>query len=504
MELAQNISWFPKFFLTALVGFVSGVALSSLFSFHPLLALLLIVVGVAVLVGERLYQGVVGPEVWLVALLLISLGLGSLRYAVKDFHEPVSPTGEVLIGVVVSEPEDRDNSRRFVMKEEGGEKIIVTAPLYHPVQYGDRVSASGTLRAPEVIVDEETGRSFNYPEYLAKDGIYFTLSFAQVTVLGSGHGNAVKSFLFKVKRSFIERSKEILAEPYSSLLMGLIVAGRDALPAGILEEFRRAGVIHIVVLSGFNITLIAEFMRRVFQTFFIAIRFSRFPQAPAIASVLGIILFVIMTGGEATVVRAALMALVVILARFSSHPYSAPRALLMAGFIMLLENPKILMHDPSFQLSFIATLGLIYLAPLVEQVLGFLKKAFQFREIISQTIATQIAVSPLLVYSMGDVSLVSLPANILILLTIPWTMFLGFLAVVSAYILPTSLATLLAYPAHLLLAWILSVSQTLGNLSFASIKIPPLSFWVVFLAYLLLGWFIWKRRLRDSSPHSAS
>lgn len=504
MELAQSTNWFPKFFLTFIAGFTTGVALSSLFSFPPLIALFLVLVGVAVLVGERFHRDVVSPEVWLMALLLISLGLGSLRYAIKDFHEPVFPTGKVLSGVVISEPEDRDNSRRFVMREVGGEKVFVSAPLYHPVEYGDQVQVSGTLRTPEAIADEETGRTFNYPEYLAKDDIYFTLSFAEVEVLGSGHGNAVKSFLFKVKRSFIERSREILSEPYSSLIMGLIVAGRDALPAGILEEFRRAGVIHIVVLSGFNITLIAEFMRRVFQAFFIAIRFSRFPQAPALASVLGVILFVTMTGGEATVVRAALMALVVILARFSSRPYSAPRALLVAGFLMVMENPKILIYDPSFQLSFLATLGLIYLTPLVDKVLGFLKKVPQFREIISQTIATQIAVLPLLIYSMGDVSLVSLPANILILIIIPWTMFLGFLAVVSAYLLPVGLATLLAYPAYLLLAWILWVSQTLGNLSFASIKIPPLSFWVVLLAYLLLAWFIWKRPLRDSSPHSAS
>ncbi len=299
----------------------------------------------------------------------------------------------------------------------------------------------------------------------------------------------------------MSKIKEILAEPYSSLLSGLIVSGREAMPKDILEEFRRAGIIHIVVLSGYNITIIAEFMRRLFQNLFLFARVRAVSQMAAGASILGIISFVLMTGAEATVVRAAIMVLTVIVAKMFGHNYSASRALLVAGFIMLLENPKILVFDPSFQLSFLATLALIYVVPIIEKYLKIVPEKWGLRVVVSTTLATQLTVLPLLIYSMGDFSLISLPANILVLLVIPPVMLIGFIATLIAYI-SSILALPLAYITHLLLAWILGVSSVLGSLSFASISVPLVPFWLVVLVYLLI--FIFVKRSRSSLPHSAN
>ncbi|MEK7135088.1 MAG: ComEC/Rec2 family competence protein [Patescibacteria group bacterium] len=453
------VTKYPNLVLVFILGFAGSVFFSSFVFVSPFVALLVFVVGIGILLAEKIQNKVVAREVFLLALLLIALSLGSLRYAVKDFHEVLIPTET---GVAVSEPEDKDNVRRFVFRSDNDEKVLVSAPLYHPVQYGDVVKVTGKLERPGIIESEDGGRDFDYGKYLAKDDIYYTLGFAEVEIISSGHGNPVKEALFKIKRNFVEQAKSILAEPYASLLMGLIVAGRDALPKDILEEFRRAGMIHIVVLSGFNITLIAEFLRRVFQASFLKLGWVRYPHAPAMASIIGVSLFVVMTGGEATVVRAALMAMTVIAAGLFGRNYSASRALLFAGFLMLLHNPKILVFDPSFQLSFLATLGLIYIMPIVKQYLPY--------ETLAQTISTQLAVLPLLVYSMGDVSLVSLPANMLILLTVPWTMFLGFIAVLLSYI-SVVLAWPLTFVTHLLLSWILVVSHFFSSLPFATVKL---------------------------------
>ncbi len=481
-----------------ILGFAGGILVSSFIFLSPLISLLILVVGGAVLAAERIQNRKISREVLLLSLLIISFSLGSLRYAVKDFHEVLVPS---KTGVVVSEPEDRDNVRRFVFRADNGERVLVSAPLYHLVQYGDAVKVKGKLEKPGIIEDEDGGRNFDYGQYLAKDDIYYTLSFANVEIVSSGQGNPIKAALFKIKRNFVEQAKAILAEPYASLLMGLVVAGRDSLPKDILEEFRRAGVIHIVVLSGFNITLIANFLKKLFQGLFLRLGWVRFPAGPALVSVFGVVLFVVMTGGEATVVRAAIMALTVIVAGLFGRNYSASRALLAAGFIMLLENPKILVFDPSFQLSFLATLGLIYLVPVVTQwVNGWnlygieIPKKRGVREILAQTLSTQIAVLPLLVYSMGDVSLVSLPANLLVLLVVPWTMLFGFIAVIVSY--PS---VIIAWPiifiTHWLLSWILFVSHTLGSLPFATIRIPNLSFVIVVLAYAgLISYLRWQRK----------
>ena len=296
-------------------------------------------------------------------------------------------------------------------------------------------------------------------------------------------------------------------EPYASLRSGLLVSGKDAMPKSILEEFRRAGVIHIVVLSGYNVTIIAEFMRKFFENIFLLVRLSPHlsnfggPQVASGASIIGIILFVLMTGAEATIVRASLMVLTVIVAKMFGRNYSAPRALLIAGFIMLLHNPKILVFDPSFQLSFLATLALIYVVPIVEKYLKVVPEKWGLRTTVSTTIATQLTVLPLLVYSVGDFSLVSLLANILILLLIPYTMFIGFIATIIAY-LNSVLALPFTYIAYLLLNWILGVSSVLGNLSFASISVPSVSVWLIVLIYLFMVIFI--KHWRSSVPQSAS
>jgi len=157
----------------------------------------------------------------------------------------------------------------------------------------------------------------------------------------------------------------------------------------------------------------------------------------------------------------------VIMAKSFHRPYSAPRALLSAGFLMVLHNPKILVFDASFQLSFLATCGLIYVVPKVAKHLQWITERFKAREIMATTIGTQITVLPLLIYLTREVSIVSLPANILVLFFIPHVMFAGFFATLIAYVSPI-LALPLTYLAHLILSWILFIGHFLGNLPFAT------------------------------------
>jgi len=463
-------------------SFIAGVFAASFIFISPLVSALGVFVGFAILLAEKIYNEKVGKEALFLSIAIIALGLGTLRYSVKDFHTPLQPD---FTGVVISEPELRENSTRFVMKSSNGEKLLVTTDLYSPVQYGDRVEVEGDLREPGLI-DDGIGRPFDYAAYLSKDDIYFTMSFAEVEIVSHKEGSPPKHFLFNIKDSLIVKIRQIFSEPESSLLAGLIVAGKAAMPESILEEFRRAGIIHIVVLSGYNVTIIAEFMRKSFENLFLFARLGARPKLALGASILGVVFFVLATGAEATVVRAALMVLVVIAAKMFGRSYSAPRALLGAGFIMVIHNPKILVFDPSFQLSFIATAALIYLAPIAYKYIRKIPRIpSSLGEILATTIATQVAVLPLLIYSMGDVSLVSLPANVLVLLFIPTVMFTGFIAALLVFITPM-IALPFSYVSHLLLAWILGVSHYLSNLSFALISVPQIPFWIVVAVYIVM------------------
>lgn len=415
------------------------------------------------------------------ALFLVSFGLGIFRMALSmgtsessviDIHlgNPIS-----FIGIVDTEPDIRDKEARLVVSAQGT-RILFTTGLYPRFVYGDKIKIVGTLQKPKAF-DTDTGRQFDYPAYLAKDGIYYVMTRPKLELLSHDNGSTVEAGLFNFKKSFIGKIAETIPEPYASLLSGLLLGGKQSLGKELLDDFRRVGIIHIVVLSGYNITIVGD---AIMKTFSFLPRFFGMSLGA-----LSIILFALMTGGGATVVRASIMALLVVVASAIGRTYDITRALFVAGFLMVLHNPAILVFDPSFQLSFMATLGLVTLSPLIKKRLLFITERFGFREIVSATLATQIFVLPLLLYNTGQLSLVSLPVNLLILPTIPFAMLFGFLAGAVGF-LSVYLALPFAGVAYVLLLYQVSLVTLVASFSFASVGVPIISFLGLIIMYGML------------------
>ncbi len=177
------------------------------------------------------------------------------------------------------------------------------------------------------------------------------------------------------------------------------------------------------------------------------------------------------------------MVLVALFAKRSNRDYKASRVLGLTVVLMLAPNPLLLAFDPSFQLSILATIGLIFVSPLIEPYLSGVTEKYHFREIVSTTIATQITVLPFLIYTTGIVSLVSLPVNILILGTIPLTMLLGFITgmvgLVSLY-----LSFIPAFFSYILLWYQLTVVHLGAILPFGALTLPAFSPIILFFVYL--------------------
>ncbi|MBI5817312.1 MAG: ComEC family competence protein [Candidatus Yonathbacteria bacterium] len=476
-----------QWFLILVAGFTSGVALRSFFNLGSAFTLFLIFAGAVFFLFFTIKKD---TKVFLVSLTLFSIGLGMFRYDLSDawrgdpvLNSQIEKTISIR-GIISDEPDLRSDHTNLTIdvteidiaqeKHSIKTRALVITDRYPSWNYGDEVFITGKLLLPKNFENGDTGRSFDYVSYLAKDGIFYQFIRPNISRAGEGKGNVVKQKLLLLKHAFLDRVSRVISEPESSLLGGLLVGAKQSLGKDLLDDFRTAGVIHIVVLSGYNLTIVAEAMMRFFSF------------APRmIGLTLGgtsIVLFSIMTGAGATVVRASLMALLALLARATGRIYEITLALLFAGFVMLLYNPKILIFDPSFQLSFLATLGLINLSPLLEKHLKFLPKTFGLRDIVSATLATQIFVLPLLLYMMGKFSIVSLPVNLLILPFIPLTMLFGFLAGAAGFI-----STILSFPfaliAHLFLWYELKVVEVAAAIPFASIGGFALSGPVMFFVY---------------------
>jgi competence protein ComEC len=178
------------------------------------------------------------------------------------------------------------------------------------------------------------------------------------------------------------------------------------------------------------------------------------------------------------------MALLVILARVTGRQYNVTRALFMAGGLMVIHNPKILAFDVSFQLSFMATLGLIYLSPKIIEYLKFLPSKFQIRELMAATIATQLFVLPILLFKVGNLSIISPIANLIVLPFIPLTMLFGFFTSLVGLI--SSLISLpLATISYFLLHFQITIVQLLSGLPFSSVSIETFPLWGLLLVYFI-------------------
>ena len=334
----------------------------------------------------------------------------------------------------------------------------------------------------------DDGRSFDYTGYLAKDDVYYQIRSAEMhdtdprIARMPQISSFITSFLYKIKGAFIQNLERVLGEPHAALAEGLVVGEKAALGKDLLDDFRTVGLIHIVVLSGFNITIVAAAMRKILSLFL--------PRIWCIViGALGMVLFCILVGGGATVIRSCFMGGIALSADLIRRDYQVVRALALAALIMLIQNPLILLHDPSFQLSFLATLGLVLLASPIESKLGFIPDKFGMRGVIASTFATQIFVSPFILYTMGQISLIGVVVNILVLPFIPATMLFIFITGAAGFI-SNAVSQFFGWIAHILLSYELFMVEHFASIPFAALHVPAFSFWfvTVFYAVFFVGY----------------
>ncbi|MFH1392613.1 MAG: ComEC/Rec2 family competence protein [bacterium] len=247
--------------------------------------------------------------------------------------------------------------------------------------------------------------------------------------------------------------EKILPEPQASFLAGLLFGLDKNIPKDLLEDFNKTGTRHIIALSGYNITIIASLI----MSFLLWLGFWR--KHAFYLSIIAIIFFVLVTGASASVVRAAVMGILVLIAQQFGR-LSNPRNLLAsAAFLMILKEPSGLLDNIGLQLSFAATIGIIYLSP-------YLKK---LPEILRTTLSAQIAVSPLILFYFKQISLISPIANLLVLPIIPITMLFGFIALaISLLYLPIGI--FLSWPAWLFLTYEIKIIELLAKVPFAGLN----------------------------------
>lgn len=280
----------------------------------------------------------------------------------------------------------------------------------------------------------------------------------------------------------------MMPEPHAGFVAGVLVGAKSSLSASIKQDFKLTGTSHIIAVSGYNISIIAIYV--------MAALLWLVPRPAAFWITILILLgFMLLTGAQASVVRATIMGIAGLVARRVGRLSSSVHILLLTAGIMVALEPGILLGDIGFQLSFLATAGLLWVSPILEARLPFVRVLGVWGETALMTISAQIMVVPLVVWYFKSISIIALPVNILVLPFIPLLMLLGFLTGAIGWILPP-LGQLLGMLTVMVSGLILGIIRFTASLSWASV--PYTISW-----FGLMVWYagtLWLLVLLKKSP----
>jgi len=353
-------------------------------------------------------------------------------------------------------------------------KILLKTSNHLNLNYGDQILFLGSLKEPET-----NGGDF-YKNNLSRQGIYSIASAEEIKKINALGPNFF-GILYKIKSEFIKLVSKIFPEPHASFLIGILLGVKTAIPRDLFEAFSLTGTAHIIAISGFNITIIVETLRRYLKNF------SRHASFLIITAIL--VLFTLITGATSSVVRAAIMGELLVLGRFFGRTRNITIAVVLAAAIMIFANPQIMFFDLGFQLSFSATLGLIYLGPIFDKPFKFLPLAI--REPLVATLSAQTLSLPILVSAFGKISLVAPFVNVLILPLIPLVMILGFFAGVFGFA-QIVFGKIIGVFVWVILDYMINVVKFFAQLPLASIEFGEISFWQIFFYYAVLSIFLFE------------
>lgn len=487
-------------FRLILVVFVLGIGLGSFWE-NVFLYWLIAGIGSFFLILSVKRQN---KTVHLAGILLLVFCLGGVWTRVS---EPVIDQSHIgfyneekisLRGIIVEEPEIKEASIRYVIGKinypsdppltkgrSGGVnlrgRILITARFYPEYHYGDNLEIECKLKKPEPF------EGFEYDKYLSRYDIYSLCAFPIITLLEENKGSAVQAALLDFKKHFTSRLEKILPATPAALAAGLLTGERSSIPKELKAQFSETGLSHILAVSGFNITIIG------WAIYWVSARAPFMNRKRAFWLSLGIIFcFVLIAGFEASIIRAAIMGSLVLIAEQAGRRRSGLNLLFLAAAVMLFINPKLFWLDIGFQLSFLATFGLLEVSPRIEKYFQWMPKTLELRKTFAATISAQIMTLPIIASSFGIVSLIAPLTNIIVLPLIPYIMLFVLIAGIGAVIF-IKLGTVLALVPLILIWYVIFAAQFFSGIPFAAPEIQ--SYWIIWIGFLALIFLIFKKDL---------
>jgi len=436
-------------------------------------------------------------------VLAVFFLLGAWRLSAS---KPIASTSQVswfndkglveFVGVIAQPPDVRDMHTSLVVKVEEltpqelderdpgttkGRVLLQVMPgkEYH---YGQRIEVRGKLQTPP------DGHDFSYRDYLARHSIYSLITYAHIDVLAEKAGNPVLAAIYRLRERSEETLAAILPSPESDLLMGILLGNDRGLPDTLNDAYQVTGTAHIIAISGFNVALLAGLATSLLSR-------ALGKRRGTTWAIILLTFYCILVGAEAAVVRATIMGCLAMMGALLGRRNNGLNTLGLTVLGMCLVNPN-LPWDIGFQLSFMATLGLVlYAQPFETWLMEQLARRFK-PELIERlaapltqyllfTLIAQVMVLPLLAFHFRRLSWLFLVANPLVLPVQPLVMVLGGVALLGGLLFP-GLGRVLGYLAWPFAAYTNRVVTWLAALAPTPLTLHHFSITWVVLYYAIL------------------
>jgi competence protein ComEC len=304
----------------------------------------------------------------------------------------------------------------------------------------------------------------------------YRLSYATLAVVRH-HSNLIMG----LKRKFTAGMTSALPEPQASFAMGLLIGQRTSLPADVKQALLMVGLTHIIAVSGYNLTIMLNASQRILG--------SRSKRVSTGMAILLMSTFLLFTGFSASIVRAAIVSMLSIWSAYYGRAFKPLNLILVAAAITAWANPAYVWSDASWYLSFLAFFGVLVLAPLLKRDWTTRWRQSLLIGVALESVCAELMTLPYVLYTFGQMSLVGLPANVLVVTLIPAAMLMSLIAGLSGMLIPQA-AGWFALPAKLLLVYMLDVAQTLSGLPHIFLQNLSLSEVAMIVLYLALGLFV--------------
>ncbi|GAB4182598.1 MAG: ComEC/Rec2 family competence protein [Coleofasciculaceae cyanobacterium] len=469
-----------------------------------LLSIGVVILGiVAAIAIPRFWQTGPQPKVWLIAGIVVALALlycqarvpkpteNDISQFVRSSYGIVQEQVVTVQGKVKSIPRlTRSSKAQFwleatqlnevesrervgaISKEVTG-KLYVTVPLLQATGLypGQTISITGVLYKPK---PPSNPGAFDFGTYLAKEGAFAGFSGRQVVFFEEGQEQALG--WWTLRQRIIRSQVRYLGSPVGQLVSSMVLGNRAVdIPYDIRDRFIQSGLAHALAASGTQTSLLLGLILALTKRFSVKVQLGLGTSA--------LVIFVCLTGLQASVLRAAIMGFGALVALVTQRKIKPLGSLLVAATILLLFNP-LWIWDLGFQLSFLATLGLLVTAPHLTKQLDWLP--LTLASLIAITVAAASWTLPLQLYVFNMFAPYSIAANIIcapLIAVISIGSIISALAALISPIVGSTMAGLLYYPTHLLIALV----HFFNNLSGRSVAVGTISLLQLLLLYGLLG-----------------